>query len=134
MQIINKGDLRILLPENGYELINKKNGIHSDKVLLAKSDSMDNYIEVMKKDYVSGLSELKQKNDMEILLLMDTIDSLIMLLEPVLMSLPFMVDDSSNNPIGKIISFYAEMVRRNYKDLDEIPMSFRDLVKESLNK
>lgn len=134
MQIIKKGQLNILMPENGYELINKKTGIHSDKVYLAISDSMDNYIEVMKQDYISGLSELKQQNDMEFLLLMDTIDGLISLLEPVLMSMPFTIDDSSNNPIGKIISFYAEMIRRNYKDLDEIPMSFRDLVKESLNK
>lgn len=134
MQIIKKGQLNILLPENGYELINKNTGIHSEKVYLAISDSMDNYIEVMKKDYISGLSELKQKNDMDFLLLMDTIDGLISLLEPVLMSLPFTIDDSSNNPIGKIISFYAELVRRNYKDLDEVPVSFRDLVIESLNK
>lgn len=134
MQIIKKGQLNILMPENGYELINKNTGIHSEKVYLAISDSMDNYIEVMKKDYISGLSELKQKNDMDFLLLMDTIDGLISLLEPVLMSLPFTIDDSSNNPIGKIISFYAELVRRNYKDLDEVPVSFRDLVIESLNK
>ena len=134
MQIIKKGQLNILIPENGYELINKNTGIHSDKVYLAIADSMDNYIEVMKQDYISGLSELKQQNDIEFLLLMDTIDGLISLLEPVLMSMPFTIDDSSNNPIGKIISFYTEIVRRNYRNLDEIPMSFRDLVKESLNK
>lgn len=134
MQIIQKGKLNILIPENGYELVSKKTGVHSDKIYLAQSDSKDNYIEVMKKDYISGLSELKQQNDMEFLLLVDTIDGLISLLEPVLMSLPFTIDDSSNNPIGKIILFYAEMVRRGYKELDEIPMSFKDLVIQSLNK
>ena len=92
MQIIQKGKLNILIPENGYELVSKKTGVHSDKIYLAQSDSKDNYIEVMKKDYISGLSELKQQNDMEFLLLMDTIDGLISLLEPVLMSLPFTID------------------------------------------
>ena len=32
MQIINKGKLRILVPNNGYELVSKKTGVHSDKV------------------------------------------------------------------------------------------------------
>ena len=79
MQIINKGGLTILLPEDGYELVSKKTGIHSDKIYLSKLDSADNYIEKMKEDYVSGLNDLKIKKDIEVNLLLETIDSLITL-------------------------------------------------------
>ena len=44
MKIINKNGLSILLPENGYELVSKLTGAHSEKVYLSKLDSMDNYI------------------------------------------------------------------------------------------
>ena len=133
MQIINKGDLKILIPADGYELVSKKTGIVSDKIWLAKSDSAENYIEVMKEGYASGLSELKEKGDIDSLLMMETLDSLIMLLEPVLVSMPFTLSETSNNPIEKIAVFYAEMIKRGFKDLKDIPLSLQDLVSESLN-
>lgn len=134
MQIIKKGNLTILFPEDGYELINKNTGIRSDKVYMSKLDSADNYVEVMKQGYIAGLKDLRNKNDMEMLLLMETIDSLIILLEPVLMSLPFSVKETSNNPIEKIAVFYAEMVKRGLKDLEDIPLSLKELVSANLNK
>lgn len=132
MQIINKGILSILIPEDGYELINKRTGIHSDKVYLAKNDSMDNYIEKMKEGYIGGLSDLKEQSDMDLKIIMDTIDGLIVLLEPILMSIPFSIDESSNNPIDKIIIFYTEMVKRGLKKVDDIPLSFRELVSNNI--
>lgn len=134
MKIIKKGDLTILFPEDGYELISKNTGIRSDKVYMSKLDSADNYVEVMKQGYIAGLKDLRNKSDMEMLLLMETIDSLIMLLEPVLMSLPFSVKETSNNPIEKIAVFYAEMVKRGLKDLEDIPLSLKELVSANLNK
>lgn len=134
MQIIKKGQLSILIPEDGYELINKNTGVHSEKVYLAKADSMDNYIEVMKENYISGLANLKEKTDAELLLLIDTIDGLISLLEPVIISMPFMIDESSNNPIEKIIRFYTEMIKKGYRNLEDIPGSFRALIRENFNK
>jgi hypothetical protein len=134
MKIIKKGDLTILFPEDGYELISKNTGIRSDKVYMSKLDSADNYVEVMKQGYVAGLKDLRDKSDMEMLLLMETIDSLIMLLEPVLMSLPFSVKETSNNPIEKIAVFYTEMVKRGLKDLEDIPLSLKELVSANLNK
>ncbi len=134
MQIINKGNLRILMPENGYELISKKTGIHSDKIYLSKLDSEDNYIEVMKDDYTAGLDCLKTEFNDDLFLLMMTIDSLIVLLEPVLVSMPFNVNETSNNPIEKIVVFYAEMIKRGFKKLDDIPLSLKELVSTSLNK
>jgi hypothetical protein len=134
MKIIKKGDLTILFPEDGYELISKNTGIRSDKVYMSKLDSADNYVEVMKQGYVAGLKDLRDKSDMEMLLLMETIDSLIMLLEPVLMSLPFSVKETSNNPIEKIAVFYTEMVKRGLKDLEDVPLSLKELVSANLNK
>lgn len=132
MQIINKGILSILIPEDGYELINKKTGIHSDKVYLAKNDSMDNYIEKMKEGYIEGLLDLKEQSDIDLKIIMDTIDGLIVLLEPILMSIPFSIDESNNNPIDKIIIFYTEMVKRGLKKVDDIPLSFRELVSNNI--
>lgn len=134
MQIIKKGNLTILFPEDGYELINKNTGIRSDKVYMSKLDSADNYVEVMKQGYIAGLKDLRNKSDMEMLLLMETIDSLIVLLEPVLMSLPFSVKETSNTPIEKIAVFYTEMVKRGLKDLEDVPLSLKELVSANLNK
>lgn len=134
MKIIKKGDLTILFPEDGYELISKNTGIRSDKVYMSKLDSADNYVEVMKQGYIAGLKDLRNKSDMEMLLLMETIDSLIMLLEPVLMSLPFSVKETSNNPIEKIAVFYTEMVKRGLKDLENVPLLLKELVSANLNK
>lgn len=134
MKTIKKGNLTILFPEDGYELISKNTGIRSDKVYMSKLDSADNYVEVMKQGYIAGLKDLRNKSDMEMLLLMETIDSLIMLLEPVLMSLPFSVKETSNNPIEKIAVFYTEMVKRGLKDLEDVPLSLKELVSANLNK
>ena len=134
MQIIKKCNLTILLPEKGYELINKNTGIRSDKVYMSKLDSADNYTEIIKDGYIAGLKELKNKNDIEMLLIMETIDSLIVLLEPVLMSIPFSIKETSNNPIEKIAVFYTEMVKRGLKDLEDVPLSLKELVSANLNK
>lgn len=133
MQIIKKGKLTILIPENGYELISKKTGIHSEKIYLSKFDSADNYIEVMKDDYMSGLKALKEQKDMEINLLLETIDSLITLLEPIFMAIPFTINEGPN-PIEKLVDFYIVVIKRGMRNIDEIPLLLKDLVVEKLNK
>jgi hypothetical protein len=133
MQIIKKGELTILIPENGYELISKKTGIHSEKIYLSKFDSADNYIEVMKNDYMSGLEDLKEQKDAEINLLLETIDSLIMLLEPIFMAIPFAINEGPN-PIEKLVDFYIAIIKRGIRNTDEIPLLLKDLVIEKLNK
>lgn len=133
MQIINKGKLTILMPENGYELISKKTGIHSEKIYLSKFDSADNYIEVMKDDYISGLEDLKEQKDMEIDLLLETIDSLITLLEPIFMSIPFAINEGPN-PIDKLVEFYITIIERGLRDINSVPLLLRELVAEKINK
>lgn len=133
MKIVNKGALRILFPENGHELVNITSGIHSDKVYLGISDSMDNYIEVMKDGFIESIADLKDKCDEDILLIMETIDSLLFLLEPVLVSMPYTLNSEEFNPFEKIINFYAKMIQKGYKDIDDIPASFKEGVLHALN-
>lgn len=52
MQIINRGKLRILIPDLGYKLLSKENGKVTDKVYLSKNDGMQNYVEVIDEKYV----------------------------------------------------------------------------------
>jgi hypothetical protein len=133
MQIINKSGLTILLPEDGYELVSKKTGIHSDKIYLSKLDSADNYIEKMKEDYVSGLNDLKIKKDIEVNLLLETIDSLITLLEPIFMSIPFAINEGPN-PIDKLVEFYITIIERGLRNINDVPLLLRELVAEKINK
>lgn len=131
MKIVNKGVLRILYPENGYELINKTTGASSDKIYLGALDSMDNYIEVMKEDYYNSIDELKNELSNDDILLMNTLDSLIMLLEPVITAMPMTLEEGDKkqlSPIDIIILFYSRMIEKGLKDIDDVPNSFRALV------
>lgn len=132
MKIVNKGVLRILYPENGYELINKTTGASSDKIYLGALDSMDNYIEVMKEDYYNSIDELKNELSNDDILLMNTLDSLIMLLEPVITAMPMTLEEGDKkqlSPIDIIILFYSRMIEKGLKDIDDVPNSFRALVR-----
>ena len=129
MKIVNKGVLRILYPENGYELINKTTGASSDKIYLGALDSMDNYIEVMKEDYYNNINDLKNELDDENILLMNTLDSLIVLLEPVITAMPMTLNEEEKvSPIDIIVKFYTRMIERGLKDIDEVPSSFKSLI------
>lgn len=134
MKIINKGVLRILLPENGYELINKNTGIHSDKVYLGKADTMDNYVEIAKHDFIDSIETLKEQNDIDIKFIIETIDGLITLLEPILMTIPLAVGESNINPLDKIIDFYVEIINRGLKNEDDVPSILKEFVHNNLNK
>lgn len=134
MKIINKGVLRILLPENGYELINKNTGIHSDKVYLGKADTMDNYVEIAKHDFIDSIETLKEQNDIDIKFIIETIDGLITLLEPILMAIPLAVGESNINPLDRIVNFYVEIINRGLKKEDDVPSILKEFVHNSLNK
>lgn len=131
MKIVNKGVLRILYPENGYELINKTTGASSEKVYLGIADSPDNYIEVMKDDYYNSINELKNELNNDDILLMNTLDSLIVLLEPVITAMPMAINNEKQSPIDVIVLFYSKMIERGLKSIDDLPNTFRELL---LNK
>ncbi len=134
MQIVNNGSLKILLPDKGCKLVNKNTGKEYTKVYLGKFDTIENYTEILDKEYTDALSEIQQNHDSEMVLLMETINSLIMLLEPVIASIPFSLEEDSNNSIDKIIMFYAEMIKKNLKTIEEVPNVFRDQVINIINK
>lgn len=131
MKIVNKGILKILYPENGYELINKTTGIHSDKVYLGIADSPDNYIEIMKDDYYNSIDELKNELSNDDILLINTLDSLIVLLEPVITAMPMAANNEKQSPINAIVLFYSKMIEKGLKSIDDLPNTFRELL---LNK
>ncbi len=127
MKIVNKGVLKILFPENGYELINKNTGMHCEKVYLSINDSMDNYIEIAKDDYMSGVQDLKDKVDEDTILLMNTLDGLITLLEPVITAMPMIVNEETN-PLDIILMFYSKMIEKGLKNIDDVPNAFKTMI------
>ena len=87
----------------------------------------------MKDDFIESMTDLKDRCDEDILLIMETIDGLLFLLEPVFVSMPYTLNSEEFNPFEKIINFYAKMIQKGYKDIDDIPASFREGVLCALN-
>lgn len=144
MQIIKSSFFTTLLPDKGYKLVNKNNGKEYKKVILGKLDSIDNYGEILDDkyinvDYVVEMDELKksfkeinEQNDFTIDLLLFTIDELYISMEPLLSMVPCAIDDNSDNIISNFVKFYALMIKRNLKDINEVPEKFRDEIRKLL--
>lgn len=144
MQIIKSSFFTTLLPDKGYKLVNKNNGKEYKKVILGKLDSIDNYGEILDDkyinvDYVVEMDELKKsfkeindQNDFTIDLLLFTIDELYISIEPLLSMVPCAIDDNSDNIISNFVKFYALMIKRNLKDINEVPEKFRDEIRKLL--
>ena len=100
MQVIESQLFTVLVPDKGYKLVNKSTGKYYKKVYLGKLDSVDNYGEVVddkyvNMDYVVELDNLKEEikhskenNDVSIDLLLNIIDDMYKLIEPLLMLVP----------------------------------------------
>lgn len=96
MQIIESELFTILLPEKGYQIVNKKNGKYYKKVYLGKGDSIENYGEILddkyiNMDFVVELDELKKTvkesedlNDKKLDLVIESIDKLYTMFESIL--------------------------------------------------
>jgi hypothetical protein len=142
MQIIESSFFTTLLPDKGYKLVNKNTGKEYKKVILGKLDSVDNYGEILDDkyinvDYVVEMDELKktfkevnEQNEFTIDLLLFTIDELYVSVESLLTMIPSTID--ANNIISNFVNFYALMIKRNLKDIDEIPEKFRDEIRKLL--
>lgn len=144
MQIIKSSFFTTLLPDKGYKLVNKNNGKEYKKVILGKLDSIDNYGEILDDkyinvDYVVEMDELKksfkeinEQNDFTIDLLLFTIDELYISMEPLLSMVPCAIDVNSDNIISNFVKFYTLMIKRNLKDINEVPEKFRDEIRKLL--
>lgn len=134
MQIIKSSFFTTLIPDKGYKIINKNNGKFYKKVLLGPNDSVDNYGEVIDEkyvnmDYVVEMDKLKltiEQNELIIDLLLYSIDEMYTSVEPLLAMVPMTIEGESN--VSKLVNFYALMIKRELKTIEEIPERFREEV------
>lgn len=133
MQVIYNGSIRILVPEKGYKLVNKTNGITAAKFYLCLTDSPDNYTEVVDDkyipmDYVADLSELKEITDDTIDVILSAMDEMFSMFEPLMDMVPMTmslrkIEEPIINPMAKL---YALMIQRELKTLNEVPEKFKE--------
>jgi hypothetical protein len=134
MQIIKSTFFTTIIPDKGYKIVNKNNGKFYKKVLLGPNDSVDNYGEVVDEkyidmDYVIELDKLKstiEENELTIDLLLYSIDEIYTSVEPLLDMVPMTIE--TENKVSKLVNFYALMVKRDLKTIEEIPERFREEV------
>lgn len=134
MQIIKSTFFTTIIPDKGYKIVNKNNGKFYKKVLLGPNDSVDNYGEVVDEkyinmDYVTELDKLKsniEENELTIDLLLYSIDEMYTSVEPLLAMVPMTIE--TENKVSKLVNFYALMVKRDLKTIEEIPERFREEV------
>ena len=134
MQIIESSFFTTIIPDKGYKIVNKNNGKFYKKVLLGPNDSVDNYGEVIDEkyvnmDYVVEMDKLKstiEQNELTIDLLLYSIDEIYTSVEPLLDMVPMTIEGESN--VSKLVNFYALMIKRELKTIEEIPERFREEV------
>jgi hypothetical protein len=141
MQIIESGLFTVLVPDKGYKLVNKTNGMCSKKVYLGKLDSPDNYGEVVDDKYVNmdfvveldNMKEGSKQKDVDIDALLMVVDSMYNMFEPLLAMVPMnmsLENDMEENPQDIVfIKFYVCIIKRGLKTLDEIPERFKESVR-----
>ena len=144
MQIINSALFTTIIPDKGYKIVNKNNGKFYKKVILSPNDPIDNYGEIIDEkyinmDYVVEMDELKnsfneviKQNETTIDLLLFSIDELYMSVEPLLAMVPATLDMNYDDKISKLAYFYALMIERDLKAIDDIPVRFREEVERIL--
>lgn len=140
MQIIESGLFTILVPDKGYKLVNKTNGMCSKKVYLGKLDSPENYGEVVDEKYVNmdfvvELNDLKEdykktceQNELDTDLLLMVIDSMYNMFEPLMGMMPMALSETKEKPQDIFVEFYVHIVKRGLKSIEEIPERFREEV------
>lgn len=139
MQIINSELFTILIPEKGYKLVNKNTGTYHKKIYLGVNDSPDNYGEMVDEkyinmDYVVELADLKTSSNESIDLLLMTIDEMFSMFEPLLMIIPAAIPEDVEPVISYFVYFYAEMIKRDLKTIEDIPARFKKDVMDLLEK
>lgn len=146
MQLIESGRMRILIPDKGYKLVNKNNGIKSEKVYLGKNEAIENYTEIVDEkyinmDYVVELDQVKttveenqETTDMSIDLILLSIDALYVMFEPMLAMVPMTMslNHDAIEEIDPMTNIYLAIVKRGLKDIEDIPDRFKENVRNLL--
>ena len=126
MQVIKSALFTTIIPDKGYKIVNKNNG------------KFDNYGEVVDEkyvniDYVIEMDKLKstiEQNELTIDLLLYSIDEMYTSVEPLLTMVPMTLERESN--VSKLVNFYALMIKRDLKSIEEVPERFREEVRKLL--
>ena len=144
MQIIDSGLFTILLPDKGYKLINKTNGLCSKKVYLGVMDSPDNYGEIVddkyvNMEYVVELNDMKEnieksnsQNENDINTIMMVVDGMFNMFEPMLAMMPAVMSVDNNQQYQPFIDFYVCIVKKGLKSIDDIPDRFKEDVRSRI--
>lgn len=138
MERIESSFFTILIPDKGYKLVNKNTGQTYQKIYLGVNDSIDNYTEEIDEkyvnmDYVVEVNEIKEsmnllaeQSDSTINLLLLTIDEMYRMLEPIFSFMPMELSVEQKQQINIFVSFYALLIQKGLKDLEEVPERFKE--------
>lgn len=132
MQIINSNLFTILIPEKGYDIVDKETGKKYKKLYLGVNDSIDRYGEIINPKYVNLDYVMECEDNIDTLLL--TIDELFLMIEPILAMIPSSASNDADEKQNKFIDFYIKMVKRGLKNIDEVPEMFREKVKNNTSE
>lgn len=132
MQIINSNLFTILIPEKGYDIIDKETGKKYKKLYLGVNDSIDRYGEIINPKYVNLDYVMECEDNIDTLLL--TIDELFLMIEPILAMIPSSASIDADEKQNKFVDFYIKMVNRGLKNIDEVPEMFREKVKNNTSE
>lgn len=139
MQIIESELFTVLLPDKGYKLINKTNGVCSKKVYLGKMDSPENYGEIVDEKYINmdyvveldGVKKEHNQNVEDIDLMLRVMDEMYIMFEPILAMIPRTMGLEDNNE-SMFVNFYYCLVKREIKDIENVPELYREQVRAKL--
>lgn len=139
MKYTEKNDLRILTSDFGYLIHNKSSDTYSKKVYLGKNASLDNFEEVRDEDVKDSLLKKINELDEENIMQYEIMDATMLVLDEVFncvesISPSAITMSADNEEPNQIINFYAIMVQRGLKDLDDIPDKYKEQITKILNK
>lgn len=136
MRIENIGDITVLYAEENKIL--KSGNVYSTQVWLGVNDSIDNWSEVdisvlnEESNVLNRLDEINITNKNQDNLIDVTLcatDEMYMMIEPLLAAQPQMINEKE---VSKMVDMYVAMVIRGLKTIDEVPVRYREQVKEIL--
>lgn len=130
MQIIESGSMRIIIPDKGYKIVNKTNGKTYNKVYLGVRDDLERYTEVLDTDMMKEINNIKEEakdNDIDIEILLMSVDRLYELLEPLLINTMAIMEGED-----PLLQLYLRIVKKGLKDIEDVPESYRERVKALL--
>ena len=142
MHYIERNGLRILTSEYDCVLRNKETGQCGNKVYLSIFDSIDNYEEIedpdLNKKLIQDITKIQADSAMQydmIDITMLALDEIFMLIEPILMMIPFAISsEEDNEEVRKpMVELYVVMIQRGLKTIDQVPVKYREDVEALLN-